>query len=217
MIEQTVSFPLNHSKILNTFYYSSLQNSPYVNNISDIENSNEFDSPSLTLLTEYRKEIDELEKELYQTQFKVYDAKRLLIKLKFKNDNLLRRITEAETKLNDNLTVSQHLQEVPVQRKPTKSNKVYKSLSSVTCGSKRPNLHGVNKIRRTNLIVYEKVDSNIQNILIDRSQSLQYQSFSATVSQPFNVSNEISTHCVKKPNFINKFIRSSFKKLRFRS
>jgi len=213
MIEQTFYSPLNQSKILSTVYYSSLQNSPYVNSISDTENLFKFDSPSLTLLAEYRKELDDLEKELYQTQYKVYQAKRLLIKLKFKNDHLLRRITEAETKLNDNLKVSP--QDVPVQQKPSKSKKVGKSLS--TRAPKRSNSRDVKKIKRTNLIVYEKVDSNIQNILIDRSQSLQYQSFSLTVSQSFNISNEISTHCVKKSNFINKFIRSSFKKLSFRS
>ena len=84
MIEQTFYSPLNQSKILNTVYYSSLQNSPYVNIISDTENLVKFDSPSLTLLAEYRKELDELEKELYQTQYKVYQAKKLLIKLKFK-------------------------------------------------------------------------------------------------------------------------------------
>jgi len=197
--------------ILSTCYYSSLDNSPYGNRKYEIQNVSKLkkiDSANLIQLNEYRREIDQLQQELYQTQKQVYQVKKLLIQLKFKNDHLTEKIAAAEAKLSNINPIyfsSRASSKTLYQDNSIKTGRIKKSFSNVVRLPKRSSSSGVKKTTRTNLIVYEKVGTNIQNILIDRSSSL-YHSISISVSQSFNITNEIHTKCAKKPKALSRFI-----------
>jgi chromosome segregation ATPase len=207
MNDQTQIFPVNTGEntntVLSTCYYSSLHNSPYCSKKCETQNENQLklvDSTQdeLNKLNDYREEIDRLQRELCHTQRQVYQVKKLLIQLKFKNEQLVKKIANCEGKLNNFNSLVFSLNSSNTF-KPIRMEKIKKSFSNVVRNNQ------VKKTTRTNLIVYEKVGANVQNILIDRSSSL-YQSISISVSQSFNITNEIHAKCVKKPRALSRFI-----------
>ena len=210
MDDKTEIFPVNRGEntntVLSTCYYSSLHNSPYFSKKCEPQNDYQlklFDSTQdeLNKLNDYREEIDRLQIELCHTQRQVYQVKKLLIQLKFKNEQLGKKIADCEAKLNNfnSLVFSLNSSNTFYQNKPIRMEKIKKSFSNVVRSNQ------IKKTTRTNLIVYEKVGANVQNILIDRSSSL-YQSISISVSQSFNITNEIHAKCVKKPRALSRFI-----------